>query len=68
MLKSINHKRFTDLAALIGKEAEGAALEGAALIGKNSLPWEQILYFKKSSHFEKGPNCRESLLDTVVYL
>ena len=28
--------------------------------------WEQILSFKRSSHFEKGRNCRESLLDTVV--
>ena len=27
--------------------------------------WEQILSFKRSSHFEKGRNCRESLLDTV---
>ena len=28
--------------------------------------WEQILVFNRSSHFEKGHNCRESLLDTVV--
>ena len=28
--------------------------------------WEQILSFKRSSHVEKGRNCRESLLDTVV--
>ena len=30
--------------------------------------WEQILSFKRSSHFEKGRNCREPLLDTVVSL
>ena len=30
--------------------------------------WEQILSFKRNSHFEKGRNCRESLLDTVVSL
>ena len=30
--------------------------------------WEQILSFKRSSNFEKGRNCRESLLDTVVFL
>ena len=30
--------------------------------------WEQILFFKRSSHFEKGHNCRESLLDTVAFL
>ena len=30
--------------------------------------WEQILSFKRSSYFEKGHNCRESLLDTVVSL
>ena len=30
--------------------------------------WEQILSFKRSSHFEKGRNCSESLLDTVVSL
>ena len=29
-------------------------------------PWERIRSFKRSSHFEKGRNCRESLLDTVV--
>ena len=28
--------------------------------------WEQILYFKRSSHFEKGRNRGESLLDPVV--
>ena len=27
--------------------------------------WEQILYFKRSSHFEKGHNWREPLLDPV---
>ena len=27
---------------------------------------ERILSFKRSSHYEKGRNCRESLLDTVV--
>ena len=30
--------------------------------------WEQILSFKRSSHFEKGRNCREFLLDTIVSL
>ena len=30
--------------------------------------WEQILSFKRSSHFEKGHNCREPLLDTLVSL
>ena len=30
--------------------------------------WEQILSFKRSSHFEKGRNCKESLLDPVVSL
>ena len=30
--------------------------------------WEQIISFKRSSYFEKGRNCRESLLDTVVSL
>ena len=30
--------------------------------------WEQIHSFKRSSHFEKGLCCRESLLDTVVSL
>ena len=30
--------------------------------------WEQIISFKRSSHFEKGCNCRELLLDTVVPL
>ena len=30
--------------------------------------WEQILSFKRSSDFEKGSNCKESLLDTVVSL
>ena len=29
-------------------------------------PWEQVLSFKRSPHFEKGRNCRESLLDAVV--
>ena len=29
--------------------------------------WKQILSFKRSSHFEKGHNCRESFLDTVVF-
>ena len=24
--------------------------------------------FKRSSHFEKGRNCRESLLDTIISL
>ena len=28
--------------------------------------WEQILSYKRSFHLEKGRNCRESLLDTVV--
>ena len=28
--------------------------------------WEQILPFKRSSHFEKGRNRRESLLIPVV--
>ena len=28
--------------------------------------WEQILSFKRSSHFEKGRYCRDSLFDTVV--
>ena len=27
--------------------------------------WDQILFFKRSSHFEKGRNLRESLFDTV---
>ena len=31
-------------------------------------PWEQIRSFKRISNFEKGHNCRESLLDTVVSL
>ena len=30
--------------------------------------WDQILSFKRSSHFEKGRNWRESLLDPVVSL
>ena len=30
--------------------------------------WEQILSFKRSSHFEKGRNWRDSLLDPVVSL
>ena len=30
--------------------------------------WEQILSFKRSSHFEKGRNSRESLLVPVVSL
>ena len=30
--------------------------------------WERILFFKRSSHFENGRDCRESLLDTVVSL
>ena len=30
--------------------------------------WELILSFKKSSHFENGQYCRESLLDTEVSL
>ena len=30
--------------------------------------WEPILSFKRSSHFKKGFNYRESLLDTVVSL
>ena len=30
--------------------------------------WGQILSFKRSSHFVKGRNCRESLPDTVVSL
>ena len=30
--------------------------------------WEQILSFKRSSNFEKGRNCRESLLGTVFSL
>ena len=30
--------------------------------------WGQILSFKRSSYFEKGHNCRDSLLDTVVSL
>ena len=30
--------------------------------------WEQILSFKRSSHFEKGRNWRESLLVQVVSL
>ena len=30
--------------------------------------WEQILTFKRSSHFEKGRHGRESLLDPVVSL
>ena len=30
--------------------------------------WEQILSFKRSFHFGKERNCRESLLDTVVSL
>ena len=29
---------------------------------------EPILSFKRSSHFEKGRSCRESLLDTLVSL
>ena len=28
--------------------------------------WEQIFSFRTSSHFEKGRNWRESLLDPVV--
>ena len=53
-----------------------------ALCGKSDFPnhkelllkerirslWEQILSFKRSSHFEKGRNWRESLLDPVVSL
>ena len=31
-------------------------------------PWERILSFKRSSHFEKGRICRESLLDRVAAL
>ena len=30
--------------------------------------WEQILSFKRSSHFEKGRNWRKSLLDLEVSL
>ena len=30
--------------------------------------WEQILFFMRSSHFEKGRNWRESLFDPVVFL
>ena len=30
--------------------------------------WEQILFFKRNSHFEKGRNYRESLVDAVVSL
>ena len=30
--------------------------------------WEQILSFKRSSHFEKGRNRRESLFDPVASL
>ena len=30
--------------------------------------WEQILPFKRSSHFEKGRNWKVSLLDPVVSL
>ena len=30
--------------------------------------WERILSFKRSSHFEMGPNCGESLPDTVLSL
>ena len=30
--------------------------------------WEQILSFKRSSHFENGRNWRESILDPVVSL
>ena len=32
------------------------------------FPYTKELLFKRSSHFEKGRNCRESLLDTVVSL
>ena len=30
--------------------------------------WEQILSFKRSSHFDKGRNWRESMPDPVVSL
>ena len=30
--------------------------------------WEQILSFKRSSNFEKGYNCRELLLGTIISL
>ena len=36
--------------------------------GKKLLPEGVNFSFKRSSHFEKGHNCRESLLDTVVSL
>ena len=29
--------------------------------------WEQLFSLKRSSHFENGRNCRESLLHTVVF-
>ena len=39
-----------------------------ALHGRIRSLWEQILSFKRSSHFEKGRSCGEPLLDTVVSL
>ena len=43
-------------------------LLGTALKRQNWLPQEQILSFKRGSHFEKGRNWRESLFDPVVSL
>ena len=39
---------------------------GTAHKGKNSLPLGADSFFKRSSYFEKGRNCGEALLDTVV--
>ena len=38
----------------------------AALKERIRSPWKRILSFKRSSHYEKGRNLRESLFDSVV--
>ena len=40
----------------------------AELLLKERIRSQQILSLKRSSHFEKGRNCREALLVTVVSL
>ena len=38
------------------------------IFDQNKLPSDPNNHFKRNSHFDKGRNCRESLLDIVVSL
>ena len=49
-------------------QSDSPYLKKLLLKERISSLWERILAFKRSSHFGKGRNCRESLLDTVVSL